>query len=192
MRLFLACAVLIQVAFGQSTGGRRTTPPALVSVSPRGIPRGVVTELTIEGLNLANSKAIYFNKKGISGRITSIKELPDSGEPVLLGAGGLPSSIDRGPLPPRHRVTVDVEVQGDADAGPVGFRVLTHLGTTPTGEILIEPYYGESPDREPNNSPETAFETYAPTILVGAIAFPGDVDYYKLPVKTGELLVFDD
>ena len=87
---------------------------------------------------------------------------------------------------------MDVEVSGDADIGPVSFRLLTKLGTTPAGQILIEPYYGESPDREPNNSAETAFDTYAPTILVGTIAFPGDVDYYKLPVKAGELLVFDD
>ena len=85
MRLVLACAVLVQVAFGQAAGTTRTTPPALVSVSPRGIPRGVVTELAIEGLNLGNAHAIYFNKKGVSGRITSIKELPDSGEPLLLG-----------------------------------------------------------------------------------------------------------
>ena len=47
---------------------------------------------------------------------------------------------------------------------------------------MIEPYYGESPDREPNDTPEDAFETYVPTILVGTISKPGDVDYYKIPL----------
>src|SRR5450432_289042 len=170
MKLVLGFAVLVPFAFGQLPGnitGKRTTPPVLASVSPRGVPRGVTTELVIEGLNLANAGAIYFSHPGISGRITGVKEMPDAREPVLLGSGGLLSSIDRGPLPPRHRVTVEVDVRADADVGPVSFRLLTRFGTTPAGQILIEPYYGESPDREPNDSAETAFETYTPTILVG-------------------------
>src|SRR2546421_394937 len=104
MRPVLAFAVLVPFASGQVPGnlaGKRTTPPALASVSPKGLPRGVTTELAIEGLNLGNAKAIYFSRQGISGRITSVKEMPNAPEPVLLGAGGLPSSIDRGPLPPR-------------------------------------------------------------------------------------------
>ena len=195
MKLVLACAILAPLAFGQLPGriaSKRTTPPVLASVWPKGVSRGVTTELAIEGLNLANASAIYFSNPGISGRITNVEEVPDAPESILLGSGGLPSSIDRGPLPPRHRVTVEVDVRADADIGPVSFRLLTHLGTTPAGQILIEPYYGESPDREPNNSAETAFETYTPTILVGAISYPGDVDYYKLSVKGGDLLVFDD
>ena len=56
----------------------------------------------------------------------------------------------------------------------------------------MEPYYGESPDREPNDTPDDAFEAFTPTILVGTISKPGDVDYYKINVKAGEQLVFDN
>jgi hypothetical protein len=89
-------------------------------------------------------------------------------------------------------VTVEVDISAEADVGPVSFRVLTPLGTSPEGRFLIEPYYGESPDREPNDTIEDAFESYLPSILVGAISRPGDVDSYKIAVKAGEQLVFEN
>jgi hypothetical protein len=58
--------------------------------------------------------------------------------------------------------------------------------------FLVEPYYGESPDREPNDTLENAFETYLPSILVGEISRPGDMDHYKITVKAGEELVFEN
>jgi hypothetical protein len=85
-----------------------------------------------------------------------------------------------------------VDVSPDSDIGPVSFRLLTPLGTSPEGRLLIEPYYGESPDREPNDSTDTAFETYLPSILVGAISRPGDIDHYKITVTAGEQLVFEN
>ena len=69
--------------------------------------------------------------------------------------------MDLGPLPPRNQVTLELEISPDADIGPVDFRLQTPLGTSPEARFLIEPYYGESPDREPNDTPEEAFETYS-------------------------------
>ena len=68
---------------------------------------------------------------------------------MRLGSNGTPSTIDLGPLPPRNQVTVEVEVAPEAEIGPVSFRLLTPLGTSPEGRFLIEPYYGEAPDQEP-------------------------------------------
>src|SRR5687768_11011211 len=88
----------------------RTTPPVISSVAPKGIPRGITSALTIDGLNLTDATAIHFSQPGIQGRVLSVTELPDRPETVRLGAGGLLSSIDLGPLPPRNRVTVAVDV----------------------------------------------------------------------------------
>jgi hypothetical protein len=155
------------------------------------VPRGATTELTIEGLNLAKASAIFFSEPGIQVRILRIKELPD-GPDVRLGSNGGISTVDVGPLPPRNEVTLELDISPDADIGPVDFRLQTPLGTTPTGRFLIEPYYGESADREPNDTPEDAVEVYTPAILVGAISKPGDVDYYKVTVQAGEQLVFEN
>jgi hypothetical protein len=174
---------------GDQPTGSRITPPTLNSVSPSGIARGTTVEMTMEGLNLAKASAIYFSEPGVTGKIIRVKELPDLSD-IRLGSNGTASTVDVGPLPPRNQVTVEVEVSPDAEIGPVGFRLLTPLGTSPEGKFLIEPYYGEAPDKEPNDTPENAFETFLPAILAGAISRPGDIDYFKIQVKAGEELSF--
>jgi hypothetical protein len=191
--IVLACAA---AAFAASTTsdwptGNRTTPPTINSVSPRGVPRGATTELTVDGLNLAKATAVFFSEPGIKARILRIKELPDQAD-VRFGANGGISTVDLGPLPPRNEVTLELDISADADIGPVDFRLQTPLGTSPTGRFLIEPYYGESADREPNDTPEDAVEVFTPAILVGSISKPGDVDYYKVTVKAGDQLVFEN
>ena len=118
-------------------------------------------ELTVEGLNLANAQAILFDQSGIKGRIVRMKELPDLPD-IRLGSNGTPSTVDLGPLPPRNQVTVEPDIDAEANIGPVGFRLQTPLGTTPEGRILVEPYWGESPDKEPNDTVDTAVETFLP------------------------------
>jgi hypothetical protein len=189
--LVFLLALTLSAASGDRPTGDRTTPPTLNSVSPVGMARGTTVELTVEGLNLAKASAIYFSEPGVTGKILRVKELPDLPE-NRLGSNGTPSTVDLGPLPPRNQVTVEVDVSPDAEIGPVGFRLLTPLGTSPEGRFLIEPYYGESADKEPNDTPETAVETYLPAILTGAISKPGDVDYFKIHVEAGEQLVFQD
>ena len=184
-------ALTLSAASTDHPTGTRTTPPILTAINPVGIARGTTVELTVEGLNLVKTSAIYFSEPGITGKILRIKELPDLPE-NRLGSNGTPSTIDLGPLPPRNQVTIEVEVAASADIGPVRLRLQTPLGTSPEGRFLIEPYYGESNDKEPNDAPETAVETYLPAILTGTISKPGDVDYYKVHVKAGQQLVFQN
>src|SRR5882762_2695370 len=184
-------AVLSAQQMADSPTGTRITPPTINSVSPQGVSRGATIEMTVEGFNLARASAIYFSQPGIKARIVRIKELPDLAD-IRLGSNGTPSTVDLGPLPPRNQVTLELDVSPDAEVGPVSFRLITPLGASPEARFLVEPYYGESPDREPNDTPETAFETYLPTILVGTIGKPGDVDYYKIEVKAGDELVFEN
>ena len=178
-------------AMAMAQTGTRITPPTLRDISPRGVARGTTVEITIEGFNLAKTSQIFFNQPGLTGRILRVKELPDLPE-VRLGSNGTAATTDLGPLPTRNQVTVEVDVDPDASIGEVAFRLRTPLGTSPEGSFLVEPYFGESPDKEPNDTIDGAFETFLPTILVGAISKPGDVDHFKLNVKAGQTLVFDN
>ncbi len=181
---------LAQSAAGSSTGPR-ITPPTLTAVKPLGAARGTTVEMTLEGFNLAGASEVYFSEPGLKGKVVRVKELPDLPE-MRLGANGTPSTVDVGPLPPRNQVTVELEIAPEASVGPVRLRVLTPLGTSPQGYFLVEPYFGESPDREPNDTPDTAFKTYLPSVLVGAISQAGDVDHFKIKAKAGEELVFEN
>lgn len=194
MRRSFLLATLLAVSMAAdetSPTGNRTTPPTINVVSPRGVARGTTIELTVEGLNLANTQAILFDKPGIKGRIVRVKELPDLPD-IRLGSNGTPSTIDLGPLPPRNQVTAELDIDSEATIGPVGFRLQTPLGTTPEGRILVEPFWGESPDKEPNDGVDNAVETFLPAVLSGEIGKPGDIDYFKIKVKAGEELVFEN
>ncbi len=182
-------ALTLTAASTDHPTGNRTTPPTLAAVNPIGIARGTSVELIVEGLNLARASAIYFSEPGVTGKILRVKELPDLPE-NRLGENGTPSTIDLGPLPPRNQVTAEVTVAPDAEIGAVRFRIQTPLGTSPEGRFLIEPYYGESNDKEPNDSPDTAVEAYLPAILTGTISRPGDADYFKIQAKAGQRLTF--
>lgn len=192
-RSFPLAAILACIACADDSHptGSRTTPPTVSAVSPRGVSRGTTVELTVEGLNLANAHAILFDKPGIKGHIVRVKELPDLPD-IRLGANGTPSTIDLGPLPPRNQVTAELEIDPDAQIGVVGFRIQTPLGTSPEGKFVLEPFWGESPDREPNDTIEAAVETFLPAILSGDVGRPGDVDYFKFRMKSGEELVFEN
>ncbi len=171
--------------------GNRTTPPTINAVSPLGVSRGATVEMTVEGFNLAGASAIYFSEPGIKAKILRVKELPDLPD-IRLGSNGTLSTVDLGPLPMRNQVTVELDISPEAQVSTVSMRLQTPLGTSPEARFAVEPYYGESPDREPNDTAENAFESYLPSILVGSISQPGDVDYYKISVKAGEQLVFDN
>jgi hypothetical protein len=194
LRLFAAATAAV-FAFAQAPidhpTGPRITPPTLNSVAPLGVARGTTVELTVEGLNLAGASAVYFSEPGIKGKIVRVKELPDLPD-IRLGSNGTPSTVDVGPLPPRNQVTVEVDVAPEAPVGPVKFRVLTPLGTSPEGTFLIEPYFGESADKEPNDALETPVEAFLPAVLAGAISRAGDVDLYKIKVQAGEEIVFEN
>ena len=99
---------------GSRSRGNRTTPPTIESVSPRAVARGIPQELKIEGFNLAGTRAIYFSDPGVEARISGVKEIPAVAEEVRLGAGGLPSTIDLGPLPSRYEVAVELDIPLDA------------------------------------------------------------------------------
>ncbi len=189
--LFALCLPLLAQRAEDWPTGPRITPPTLSSVAPLGAARGNTIELTIEGFNLANASAIVFSEPGIKGKILRVKELPDQAE-VRLGANGGVSSIDLGPLPPRNQVTVEVDVEAGAKIGPVNFRLLTPLGTSPAGTFLVEPFYGESNDAEPNDTVDNAVEVYLPAILVGSISRNGDIDTYKIRARAGQQLVFEN
>lgn len=189
MRLYLVLGFLGCAAFAQT--GTRMTPPTLRDISQRGIARGTTVELTVEGFNLAGAKRVLFSDPAVKGRIVRVKELPDLPD-IRLGSNGTASTVDLGPLPPRNQVTVEVEVDAEAAVGPVSFRVETPLGTSPEGTLLVEPYYGESPDKEPNDTIEGAFAVYLPSILTGAISKAGDVDHFQIRVKAGTTLAFEN
>jgi hypothetical protein len=104
-------------------------------------------------------------------------------------------SINVGGFPPRNQVTLEVTAKADAAIGPYRYRLVTAEGSTNTGTLLVEPYYGEVPEIEPNDSiPEAMLQTeyvFLPAIVTGTIRAPGDEDHFTFRALAGRELVFE-
>jgi hypothetical protein len=190
-RLFPILLISTLVFAQDHPSGTRITPPTIRDYQPRGLSRGMTTEMTLEGFNLAKAANIYFSEPGITYKIKSIKELPDLPD-IRIGSNGGQSSIDVGPLPPRNQIVLEVTIPSSQAVGPVRMRVQTPLGSSPVATFLVEPFWGETPEVEPNDSPEKSSEVILPSILAGTIGRSGDQDVYKLKVTAGQRLTFEN
>ena len=193
MKLFAAFVPLLALAASapEAVTGPRTTPPTITTVSPMGAAQGTTTVFKVDGSNLAGAKAAFFSQPGIKARITGIERLPDPPD-NRLGSAGLKSTIDLGPVPQRNVVTLEITVDAGVELGPASLRLETPLGLTTTGRFVVEPHFPEVKDKEPNDDPDHAVEAQVPSVLVGAISKPGDVDYYKFTAGAGDRIVLEN
>ena len=192
----LAWATAAAGATADHPTGSRTTPPTIESITPKGVARGGTHTLTVEGYNLRGASSISFSDPAVQGNVVGIAGMPNIPEEPRLGAGGLISSVDLGPQPPRYRVEVSVTVAEEADVGPVRFRFSTEFGTSPAGKILVEPPYPIYSEKGPSYGADTTagapLEASLPAILAGVISKPGDTDYFSIRVAAGQELVFEE
>ena len=171
--------------------GPRTTPPTISTISPMGAAQGATTTFKVDGSNLMSASAAYFSQPGIKARIVKIEQLPAPPD-NRLGSAGLKSTIDLGPMPQRNVVTLEVDVASNVELGPLSLRLQTPLGLTTPAKFVIEPNFPQAMDKEPDNDLAHAVEADVPSVLVGAISKPGDVDFYKFNANAGDRIVFDN
>ncbi len=187
MRKLFPLGLLPLVLWGQP----RTNPPTLLDTAPVAIARGQTTEVRVEGINLRGASAVTFDQEGVTGKVLHVNELGEFTE----NRSGQRPSIQVGAFPPRNQVTLEITVAPDAQVGLYRFRVLTREGTTNTGTLSVEPYWGETTEIEPNETIAEALlqneYVYLPVVVAGAIRAPGDEDHFAVKARAGQEMVFD-
>lgn len=191
MKRFLNLALLVAIP-AILLADTRTNPPTIQETSPLAVTRGLTTELKIEGINLVGAREILFDDPAVQGRILHVNTL---GEFVgtFIGSNGAPSTVNRGDPPPLNEVALEVEVDSEAKLGLYSFRLVTKEGTTNTGKISVEPFYGARPEIEPNDTLQDVLlqdaYIFPPAIITGTLRKPGDVDYLPFEAQAGEEFV---
>ena len=151
----LLTAILIWGCATTAFADPRINPPTIQKTSPPAVTRGLAAEVKVEGINLVGTTEVLFDDPAIKGRLLHVNAL---GEFIgkFVGSNGLRSTVNRGDPPPLNEVTIEVKADSDAKLGLYRFRLVTNAGTTNTGIVSVEPFYGARPEIEPNDTLQEA------------------------------------
>ncbi len=163
-------------------------PPTISKVWPVGMERGTTATFTLDGRNLAGTKAVIFDAPGITARVTEVTDVPEK-------IKGPRAGVDLGaqvPLGKKQTAKLDVTVARDVVPGIHWFRVQTPLGTSGMAVLDVGslPEIAENP-KSGSNPGETMAGAAAqgvtlPATIVGTIQTPGDTDSYQFDGHRGE------
>ena len=161
-------------------------PPTISKVWPVGMERGTTAQFNLEGRNLGGARAVIFDARGITARITSVTDVPEK-------ITGPRAGVDLGaqvPLGKKQTAQLEVVVAKDVEPGVHKFRIQTSLGTSGIAVLDVGslPEIQESP-KDPNSGGQPQ-SVKLPATLVGTVSIPGDADRYEFEGKAGEELVF--
>jgi len=148
------------------------------ATTPRVVPRGATTEITIQGICLKEAQEIIFYKPGI--RVVSIEQLPKLPQPIGLVHGGRME----------EQILCKFEVAPNCVPGEHPFRVRTAAEITSLGTIHVSPFKVIDENEQGNNSNDT-FQTAMPVTTNVSVrgrmgpSSKGDIDVYRVPVVAG-------
>ncbi|MGF1582124.1 MAG: pre-peptidase [Gemmataceae bacterium] len=168
LAFFLAASVSL---LASSSVVAQTSFPMITHTDPVAVQRGQTTTITVQGrMNFVDTYHALFDGEGIVGEIEKPKPTT-SKRPVI-------------------RVKVKVKVSPDAKLGPREFRLVSKIGVSSLGQIVVvdDPVV---PEARKNNTKPDAQSIKLPLVLTGRLEVDEDVDYFKFTAQAGEHLTFE-
>jgi len=138
--------------------------PNLVTIMPRGVPRGAETEVTLVGDSLADAVDILFHDPGIELVSVTPQEDGKAAKAVL-------------------------RVAPDCPVGSHGLRVRTKTGVSILKVISVGALT-EIQEVEPNNKPEESADVAMGTTINGVVTSE-DVDYFTVTLNPGDRIAVE-
>ncbi len=156
--------------YDTSTGDPiRPAKPELTMVEPRGVMRGVATQLKLTGKNLLGATQLKF--AGASPQSFVVRLMPaDPSRPNQLLAEVTPAAA--------------------LARGSYSFTVTTEGGTSAALSLYVDDL-PQVVEAEPSNVYNQASTVKLPFTAWGAIANRGNRDHYRFDAKAGQTLVFE-
>jgi hypothetical protein len=167
----VALPVLFALVLASLSTGQ-VSYPMVTHCTPVAIQRGTTAEIVVEGQqNFWGATAIVFEGTGLTG-------VPS--DPVApLAPGAAP--------PLAKSAKFKVTATPDAKPGVREFRVITRLGVSSVGQILVadSPVIPETAN---NNTRDKATPVTLPCTIVGRIEVAEDVDFFAFKAMKGEVI----
>jgi hypothetical protein len=167
--------VLLVLLSGSSAVWAQTSYPMITHASPVAIQRGQTAEVTVEGqMNFLGAYKVLVEGEGVSADV--VKSEPPKAQPPQK--------------PMVKSVKLKFTVGADALPGVREFRIVTSLGISSVGQIVVadDPVIAPPPG---NNSVAKAAAITAPCVACGIIKAVEAVDYYKFKAEAGQTFTFE-
>jgi hypothetical protein len=169
MRIHLPLAAAALACLAGPTFAQ-TSYPMITHVMPVAVQRGKTTTVTVAGqMNFAGTYKALFEGSGIRAEVVPVK--------------------GKGPALVRT-VALQLTVAADAAPGVREFRLVSSLGVSSIGQIVIaeHPVVQEKGD---NNTLGKANPVPVPCVVAGRIEAREDVDYFKFRARAGQTVTFE-
>jgi hypothetical protein len=165
----------------------QTTPPTVTFTTPSGIQLGTTASFVVEGTGLEGATGMVFSEPGLSGKVLEVSAVPQG--MLDLEPKVVTSSRPYFDEPVKLQAKVEITAEAWMAPGTHQFRVVTPLGSSTAGRIVVSPY-PETREAEPNDQFAGAQELALPMTVHGLLTKPGDADVYRFQAKAGQELVF--
>jgi hypothetical protein len=148
----------------------QTCFPMITHASPVAVQTGTTSEVVVAGQQ--NFAGVY--RVLVEGTGVTAEPIPDPKEPATT-----------------NQVKLKVTVAADALLGVREFRVVSPLGVSSTGQLLVvaDPVVHEP--TKPNDTRQQASEVPVPAVVCGRIEAITDVDWFRFTVQAGQTLTFE-
>jgi hypothetical protein len=158
----------------------QTSFPMVTHCTPVAVQRGKTAEVTVEGqMNFADATSVLTDGPGLSATVVPGPPPKTDAKPK---GGTSPAAV--------RAVKLQFTVADDAPLGPHEFRVVTKLGLSSVGQLLVvdDPVVTESGN---NNTPAGANPLPVPGVACGRVEAIEDVDFYKFHAESGTTYTFE-
>ncbi len=156
----------------------QTSYPMITHADPVATQRGQTAEVTVEGQqNFLGAYRVLVEGADVTAEVVKSdppkpEQKPMAGKPVV------------------RNVKLKFNVAENAPLGVREFRILTDLGISSVGQLLVvdDPVVRETPN---NNTPAKATPLAVPAVACGKIEALEDVDWFKFKAEAGQTLTFE-
>ena len=155
--------MVLLLVFSLGAGVGRANTPTLGGVSPRGVQRGIETEITLSGARLTNPREIVFYSPGI--QVLALTLVNDT------------------------TLKAKLKIAPDCRLGEHILRVRTALGLTEARTFWVEAL-AEVAEKEPNSDYALPQKVAMNTVIAGVVDNE-DVDYFAVDLKKGQRLAVE-
>ena len=166
----------------------QTGYPMLTRVEPVAVQRGTTAAITVSSTgttggsgSFSAASAILTQAHGLKGEVLGV----ETNAPTPAKTKG------RGNRRVTSAVKANLSATADAPLGPREIRVATPQGISSVGLVVVvnDPVVSENDDKADDES-KGAQALTLPCVVSGAIGKAEDVDWYALPGKAGQRVVF--